>query len=625
MKFYCLFLVCLPAFLSAQEFDVSSTDFNAGTIVPLRGEWRFYWDTLFIPNQNTALVHQTVHVPNYWSAGNPGEYGKATYYARVNLGNQAIPKALHIPYVRCAAQVFVDGKIVGRLGRVGDKENYQSKLSSLFTTLPDTGTVDLVIQVANYENLWAGLSSTPTIGYSPALQTKYQIKTGLDLIFVGCLLAMAIYLITMYFLYREGFGFLFLALICLAVLLRSLTTESSSLLLPMLFPNSGWSIWKKMEFFSVYSVVALLPLYVSHMFRTESNKKIDYFFIGLATLLCSTVLIAPHSFFASILDVAHVGLLLGFIYAVIIVTKALRKKNPDARTLLIGILAAFPFIMMEMLKNSALQVPIPLTHLVELGVLIFLLFQVYVLANHYASTYRDLSQEVKRRTAELTQSNEINSRMLAILSHDVKGPVNSLKAVMSMFNQGQLNEQELKPLAREIEAQAGSISLMIENVLLWVRAQIKGIEVSWEVFDLAEWVNPHLDLYGIQAKSRGIKLITTIPKQIMVRADKQVISLTTRNLVSNAIKFAYEGSEVIISAQQLSGNVVLTFSNMGMGMPPEQVQSVFQNTKAMESKTSTGLGLKLCRSYLLAMGTDFMIESVPNNGTTVSALLEPSR
>jgi signal transduction histidine kinase len=621
MNYLLALLTALSIPSTAQVFDFSQQKFDTGSLRPLQGKWAFYWDTLFIPTE-THVPHRVVGVPHYWDEGDPGLFGKATYHAHIKLPTGESQLSVHIPFVRCAGRVFVDGKLAGTLGIVDDEASYQSRLGSLLINLPNKSEVDLVVQVANYEYRWAGLSSRIRVGKTSELLNTIQIKQGFDIFFVGCLLAMAIYLVTMYYLYRQGYSFLFLALICVAVVLRSLTTESGSLFLPNLFPSVGWDPWKKIEFFSVYCIVALFPLYVSHVFPTESTKKIDYIFITIATVLCGIVLFTKHYIFVSVLDVAHIGLLGGFVYASLVTTKALRKKNPDARILLIGLLVSFPFILLEILKNSALQVQLPFTHLVEFGVLAFLLFQVYVLANHYAMTYQNLEVQVQKRTAELTQSNEMNSRMLAILSHDVKGPVNALKGVMSLFNRGQLSDQELKPLAVQIESQAGSISLLVENVLMWVKTQISGIEISMETFVLADWVNPHLDLFTIQARDRNLTLTCSIRPGIKVKSDRQVISLVIRNLISNAIKFASENTTIIVDARTQEDTVMLSVSNVGPGMSPEQVQEIFQRSKSMESRGGTGLGLKLCRTYLLAMNSDFEIASTLNGQTTVFITLK---
>jgi signal transduction histidine kinase len=621
MKLFCGLLMTISVSVHAQLFDFSGHNFETDGPRSLRGDWAFYWDTLFIPS-DPLQVSKIVKMPHFWEEGNPNLFGNATYHARLKLPIDQTQLAIYIPFIRCAGRVFVDGKLAGALGKVGGKNDYHSMLGSLMITLPNTHEVDLVIQVSNYEYRGGGLSSNIRIGKASELLHSIQIKQGLDLFFAGSLIAMAIYLVTMYYLYRQGYSFLLLALICVAVVLRSVTTESSSLFLPNLFPGIGWDPWKKIEFFSVYAIVALFPLYVSQVFPAESIKKINYAFVALATILCFIVVFTHHYIFDAVLDVAHVGLLAGFIYATYVIIKALRKKNPDARILLLGLFVAFPFILLEILKNSALQIALPFTHLVEFGVLSFLLFQVYVLANHNAMTYQGMELQVKLRTAELTQSNEINNRMLAVLSHDVKGPVNALKAIMHMFNQGNLTESELKPLAVQIEAQAGSISLLIENVLLWVKTQISGVEVSWETFILADWVNPHLELYTIQAKGRNITLTSKILSDVKVKSDRQVISLVIRNLISNAIKFAYEGTTVTIAAQASEDVIRLTVSNQGIGMTPEQVQAVFQNTKSLKSVESTSLGLKLCRTYLQAIGSDFEIISSPNQQTFISIILK---
>lgn len=624
MKYIFVFLVafCIPC--SAQILDFSNHDFERDKIKSLHGKWNFYWDTLFVPTQESK-PGKVVELPHFWANEDAGKFGSATYYVHIKLPDNESQLSVHIPFLRCSGRVYVDGKLAGLLGIVGNESTYHSQLRSLLITLPQKSEVDLVVQISNYEFRWGGLSSRNQIGRTSALLNAIQIKQGFDMFFVGCLVAMAIYLVTMYYLYRQGYSFLFLALICIAVVLRSLTTESGSLFLPNLFPGIGWNPWKKIEFISVYSIVALFPLYVSQVFPNESIKKIDYIFITIASVLCLVALLTKHYIFVMALDVAHIGLLLGFVYAAFVTTKALRKKNTDAKVLFIGILVSFPFILLEILKNSALQIPIPFTHLVEFGVLAFLLFQVYVLANHYAMTYQNLETQVQKRTAELTRSNELNSRMLAILSHDVKGPVNSLKGVMNLFNQGHLNESELRPLAVQIESQAGSISLLVENVLMWVKTQISGVEVMLESFSLAEWVNTHLELYTIQAKERKVAIACSIPSQLKVKADKQIISLVIRNLVSNAIKFAYPETTITVSARSAEDKIVLSVSNKGPGLLPEQVREIFQNSKSIESKGSTGLGLKLCRIYLQAMNTDFEILSIPNENTTLSIVLIGSK
>ena len=622
MKLVWVTLLCTAFTLNGQSIE-ESTETQSPKIF-LTNNWKFYWDTLFIPDQNTQLPNQVVQLPHFWGNTIP-DHGQATYFTRLDLGKQKKQNALHIPFVRCAAHVFVNGQSAGKLGEVGNNGlNYRSQLSSLLVSLPDSGTVNLVIQVANYENTGAGLASRPTLGHPNMLHQTILVKKSIDMIFVGCIVSMCIYLITMFFLYREGYAFLYLSLICLAVVFRSLTTESSSLLLPALFPESGWAIWKKIEFACVYSVVGLLPMYVGNMFRPESFKRIEYTFVGIATGLCLLVLFTNHSVFSRFLDVAHIGLLSGFGYAVVVIFKALRHKNPDALVILIGFLSAFPFIFLEILKNSALQVPIKITHLTEMGVLTFLIFQVYVLANHYATIYRNLSSEVEKRTSQLTQSNAVANKMLAILSHDIRGPLNSLKGIIHLFNLGLLSDEELKSSTQHIEAQSGKTIFLVENILMWAKSQLSGITLTLDKLNMNSLITTHIDLYKTQANLNDVTLEANLMDNPFVIADSQVVSLILRNLISNAIKFSTKGSKIIIRTRESHGKMLLQVSNTGTGMSAEQVTALFQNTNTITSKDSSGIGLKLCRAYLLAMETDFEIISNPKGETTLSIPLKLS-
>jgi signal transduction histidine kinase len=630
MRFVIVAWLFISTSACCQVLNFSQYDFDKNGSTNLKGKWEFYWGKLLDSSQinSGSLMPDIAQLPHGWVEDDRYEmFGVGTYHVRLILPKNVKGQlSIYIPYVRCAAKVFVNGNLIDSLGRVGDRAHYQSQLKGLLVALPSTNEIDLIIQVANYEFRWGGISSNIKLGKTSSIVDTLHTKNGFDIFFVGSILAMALYLVTMYFLYREGYSFLFLALICLAVVLRSLTTESGSLFLPGLFSDVGWTLWKKIEFFSVYSVVALFPLYVSHVFPKEANKKMDLIFCGVAAVLCVVVVFTPHHIYVLVLDVCHIGLLTGFGYACVVSIKAWGHKNQDARTLFFGILVAFPFIFLEILKNSALQIPIPFTHLVEFGVLSFLLFQVYVLANHYAMTYQELESIVKTKTAELTESNEIKNRMLAILSHDVRGPVNLLKATLSLFNKGHLSESELKPMTNKIESQAGTVSLLIENILLLMKSQMQGFNIQYETFLLGDWVESHLSLYTMQAAEKKIKLSCSIASDVKVKADKNVVSLVVRNVISNAIKFSPEESEILVASSQVPGFVMLTVMDQGKGMPPQQVLSVFRpksiwSSMGTNKETGTGLGLKLCREFLVKMDTDFEILSSPEKGTTISIKL----
>ncbi len=625
-----ILLTILLAFFLSQAYgqavlDFSEHDFAAGK-GKLNGQWEFYWDQLLSPDDlhSAAPPGELLYVPASWRHdGKHSNLGKGTYRVRVRLPEMyKADLSFYFPPVRCAARVWVNGVLKDSLGMVGDRENYHSQLSGLLLSVPPEKEVELVVQVANYDYLNGGLVSGVWLGRTSEIQHDINIKSGLDTIFAGCLLAMFVYLSMMFLLYRRGPSFLFLALICLSVALRTVVIESGSVLLPQMFPSSGWAIWKKIEFFSVYGIVALFPLYVSSVFPTVSKKKIDRIFIALASALCAVVILTPHYIYGLLLDVAHIGLLAGFAYAVWVISNGLKQEIQDARILLTGVLAAFPFILLEIIKNTSfLNVQLPFTYLVEFGVLTFLLFQVYVLGNHYAKAFHSLEKLVDERTLELSQANKIKDKLLSIISHDIKGPFNSLRGIVNLFNQGFIKREEIGPVMKKVESQMGITSLLIENVLLWVRSQMAGVTISVEPVLLGNLVNEHLSLYETTAAEKKIQLVNEIHDELSVNADKHVLSLVLRNLISNAIKYSFEDGKIRISADKTDGHVSLSVSDNGTGMSESTLTRLLQQ-EALASELGTGneigtgLGLMVSREYLQKMGSELTVESMLGKGST---------
>jgi signal transduction histidine kinase len=625
-----LLIVVLAFFLSPASYgqvvlDFSKHDFAAGK-ARLSGQWEFYWDQLLSPDdlKPGAPPGDLLHVPSSWSYnGKYSNLGKGTFRVKIILPEgHKTDLSFYFPPVRCAAKVWVNGVLKDSIGMVGSGEMYHSKLAGLLLSVPPENEVELVVQVANYDYLNGGIVSGVWLGRTSEIQRDINIKSGLDTIFAGSLFAMFVYLTMMFLLYRRGYSFLFLALICLAVALRTVVIESGSVLLPQLFPTSQWAIWKKIEFFSVYAIVALFPLYVSSVFPTVSRKKIDRIFITLACALCAVVIVTPQYIYGLLLDVAHFGLLGGFAYAFWVITKGLKQKIQDARILLTGVLAAFPFILLEIIKNTSfLNVRLPFTYLVEFGVLTFLLFQVYVLGNHYAKAYQSLEKLVDERTLELSQANKIKDKLLSIISHDIKTPFNSLRAIISLFNQGVIKGEELGPIMKQIESQMGITNLLIENVLLWVRSQMTGISISVESLLLSNLVKEHLSLYETTAAAKNIQLVNEINNELSVNADKHILSLALRNLISNAIKYSFDNGTISVSAQKIDGTVSLSISDNGIGMSESTMSRLLQpedltSELGTRNEMGTGLGLMVSREYLLKMGSALTVESVLGEGST---------
>ena len=643
LNLYYTLYVLIAIFLASERtiaqdpvVDLRQVDFSRSGMQPIGGHWQFYWNRLLTP-EDFLRKHQQgelIWVPGAWNQQR--EYaglGFATYRIRLKLpAAQSDVLAIYFPGINSAAKIWINGEIIMESGKVTvDKKFYRSQLTDIMLIVPpNTDNLDLIVQVINYTSLTGGFSGEPVIGKISELMSSLNQRQGIENFLAGSLIAMCIYQLILYSIFHRGKSYLWLALICLGVALRALIVHGGSFLLPNLFPWVPWEIWKKIEFVSVYAVIAFFPLYIVHLFHEDAPRWPVKFFVVMSFLLCSTVWVTPHYVYGQLLDVGHLALLFAFLYAIYSIGKAWKNGNQDAKTIFLGVVAAFPFILIEILKNSLLYpLAVQFMYLVEIGVLVFLLFQVYLLANHYANSYakleslnQNLEKIVAERTSQLTTANRVKDKLLSIVSHDIKSPLNSLRGILSIFHKGAINAEEFKFYSQRVEGDLSKTSLLVDNILYWTAGQLNGVQVKFEEIDLKGIVTENIELFFTMASNKRLSIKNEMSENRTVNFDRNILNLTLRNLISNAIKFSHKGDDIIVDDELSEGACIIRIIDFGVGMNSEVIKSV-EGTQATNSSAGTGnekgtgLGLSFCREYLQLAGAELKIESILGKGSTL--------
>lgn len=634
------FLFGLPFYTRAQTVKEGYADLSHSTFdrpIDLSGSWEFYYNQLLTPEDfRNPRQLEWMPVPGSWGWQGKPVLGFATYRVRLTMPDQEHDLSMYFPIINSSAKVWINGFLEAETGLVGtDKNHYDAVLTSTIVSLPEkVRDLDIVIQVANFSFYEGGIHSVPQVDKTPSIFKRINLANGIVNFFAGSLIAMFIYQLILYFLFHRGKPYLWLSLICLGVAVRALIVHDGSFLLPNLFVAIDWEYWKKLEFGSVYGISAFFPLYVYNLFPDDAPRKPLYYFVGVAVILCATVLFTTQPTYGLLLDVSHVSLLMGFVYAIYSVGKAWRTGNKDARVILFGVLAAFPFILVEILKNTKLRLlEVQFVYLVEMGVLVFLLFQVYLLANHYSKSFNklqvlnlDLEKIVSERTTELSTANKVKDRLLSVISHDVKSPLNSLRGILRIYNTGAIKQEEFGKYALQIEDDLNRTGLLVENILHWTSSQLKGVQVRKESFDLYTLIEENADLFRTIAANKKITIHHNAPKNVKIITDRNVMNLVLRNLLANAIKFSNEGGEIRILVGIENHTMTLMVKDNGVGMDEEAMQSVLGrlgklSTSGTGMEKGTGMGLALCREFVLKAGGQMSVESSPGKGSTFSVLI----
>jgi len=166
---------------------------------------------------------------------------------------------------------------------------------------------------------------------------------------------------------------------------------------------------------------------------------------------------------------------------------------------------------------------------------------------------------------------------------------------------------------------------LMENLLNWVKSQMQVTVLNPQMVEMTTLIKEAADLLRLQADSKqiSIRLLTETP--VYIFADRDMISLVIRNLVSNAIKFTPHNGTVEIGITEKLSLVELYVKDSGVGMEPHVVRQLFENkyysTQGTANETGTGLGLMLCNDFISRNGGTLRVESQVGKGSVFSFIL----
>ena len=242
-----------------------------------------------------------------------------------------------------------------------------------------------------------------------------------------------------------------------------------------------------------------------------------------------------------------------------------------------------------------------------------------------ASSLDKLNKEIYSKNQLLEEDNRTKDKLLSIISHDLRNPITNTQTILSLINKGALTEEESKTLLEQLETQYINTTGLLDNLLGWLKSQITGKELEKTDINVYELMNGmHLE-QKIALMRKRIKFINNTSSDANIMAEKEMIKIIFRNLITNAIKFTPLDGRIEISFTQDDDYSYVRIKDSGIGMSEEILQKVnaqkyFTRTGTLQEKGS-GFGLILCRDLLQKQGGVLLIESAKGEGSTFTVKL----
>jgi PAS domain S-box-containing protein len=231
-------------------------------------------------------------------------------------------------------------------------------------------------------------------------------------------------------------------------------------------------------------------------------------------------------------------------------------------------------------------------------------------------------KRLQNNARELSELNTFKDKMFNVVAHDIRDPLAVLISLMELMEEEMLIcEESHEEIVHEMSQQIQNTFTLVESLLDWFQSQRGGMVFNPVIRDLAHTVQTNVRLMQVRSVSKNIIIISDIPDNLYVFADKEMLDLIIRNLLSNAIKFTENGGSILLKADYADGKIIVSVSDTGSGIPAGQAESLLQESYPVSSpgtagERGVGLGLTLCREFIRLNGGEIWFDSALLQGST---------
>jgi two-component system sensor histidine kinase KdpD len=234
-----------------------------------------------------------------------------------------------------------------------------------------------------------------------------------------------------------------------------------------------------------------------------------------------------------------------------------------------------------------------------------------------------LSRESLDQAAKL-EGERFRAALLSSISHDLRTPLATITGAVTSLRQlgDRMPPESRDDLLQSIEEEGGRLTRFVANLLDMTRIEAGTVNAKRDWVDVADVVRAAVDRARKYFPEREIET-SIAPDLPLMRGDSVLLGQVLFNLLDNANK--YGGEEPISIYARTDGNeIVLSVTDLGKGIPPRDLEQVFEKFfrrgKADGRTPGTGLGLSIAKGFVEAMGGQIKAESpaLRRRGTRIS-------
>lgn len=330
------------------------------------------------------------------------------------------------------------------------------------------------------------------------------------------------------------------------------------------------------------------------------------------------------------------GLLIVYLTLVLICRKTMRLPLTVMFIALLGSLFYMEQLQPQLISNYSIEAIVQnelysfASIFVSLGFISYaaltFLWEEFLLKNQEAKTQlAEIEKQnhiINTKISELEETNQQKDRLFSIIGHDLRNPLASIEGYLDALDHG-LDEEDQDHIKDQLLNLVQNSRGLLDNLVKWAK---KDNQARFETLNAKDIALDAIATLKPIAANKGISINVLMDEDdALVVADRNMLEMVIRNLVSNAIKFTRDGGWIKIRAYTHSDFIALEVEDNGVGMSEKQRQRLFTPEKLIHAGTNAekgvGLGLLLCKEFVEKMKGAISCTSQQDKGSNFKVIL----
>lgn len=243
--------------------------------------------------------------------------------------------------------------------------------------------------------------------------------------------------------------------------------------------------------------------------------------------------------------------------------------------------------------------------------------------NNLEKQIAEKTQQLQKKNEELEKTDNIKTRLISIISHDLITPLKFLHLTGKGLTEKkeQLSDSLQQEAIAEITNTAKELELLSTNILNWIKYQNEDRRLAKEAFQLHALVNQLFGILAALARQKQIQLINEVSEELTLYQYIEPVKIVLYNLLLNGINFTSEG-HIRVSSVSTRDTITISIEDTGVGMSREQINNIMADhfiisSANVDNRKGNGLGYLIIKDLLKIMRGQLYIQSEKEKGARV--------